>query len=248
MTPLDLFSLKGRVAVVTGASSGIGQHLARALSKADAKVVAIARRAEPLQALSDECAAAPLSVDLANISDWDNLAEQIAAPFGPPQIILNAAGVNLREPAGDITKDSWDLTLHLNLSVPFFLARALLSGMNGWGRIINFASLQSQRAFPNSMAYGASKGGVAQLTRAMAEAWSHQGITTNAIAPGFFPTELTGPVFADTEKAARNASQTAIGRNGRLDDLTGPAIFLCSNASAYVTGQVLYIDGGFTAK
>ena len=117
-----------------------------------------------------------------------------------------------------------------------------------WGRIVNFASLQSRRAFASGLSYGASKGGVEQLTRAMAEAWSVDGIMVNALAPGFFPTELTGPVFANTELAARNAAQTCIGRNGRLEDLDGPLLFFCSDASAYVTGQVLFVDGGFTAK
>jgi gluconate 5-dehydrogenase len=122
-----------------------------------------------------------------------------------------------------------------------------MKGM-GWGRIVNFASLQSERAFPGGLAYGASKGGIAQLTRAMAEAWSPHGITANALAPGFFPTELTGAVFNDPERAARNAAQTCIGRNGEIADIVGPAIFLCSDASRYVTGQVLFVDGGFTAK
>jgi NAD(P)-dependent dehydrogenase (short-subunit alcohol dehydrogenase family) len=108
--------------------------------------------------------------------------------------------------------------------------------------------LQSRRAFPGGLAYGASKGGVEQLTRAMAEAWSAFGITANALAPGFFPTELTGPVFSDPELAARNAAQTCIGRNGDLADLDGPLLFFCSEASAYVTGQTLFVDGGFTAK
>ena len=117
-----------------------------------------------------------------------------------------------------------------------------------WGRIINIASLQSERAFPNGIAYGASKAGVAQLTRAMAEAWSRDGIACNALAPGFFPTELTAPVFQDTEMSAKIAAQTCIGRNGEMADLIGPLLFLASPASDYVTGQILYVDGGFTAK
>jgi gluconate 5-dehydrogenase len=117
-----------------------------------------------------------------------------------------------------------------------------------WGRIINIASLQSYRAFANSAPYGAGKGGVVQLTRAIAEEWSRHGVTCNAIAPGFFPTPLTAPVFADKERAARNAAQTAIGRNGELDDLTGATVLLASDASAYVTGQTLAVDGGFTAR
>ena len=144
----------------------------------------------------------------------------------------------------------WDQTLALNLSTPFFLSQALVPAMKakGWGRIVNFASLQTSRAFPGGIAYGATKGGIGQLTRAMAEAWSPFGITANAIGPGFFPTELTAAVFEDDERAARNAAQTCIGRNGTLQDIDGPVLFLCSEASAYVTGQVLMVDGGFTAK
>jgi len=119
---------------------------------------------------------------------------------------------------------------------------------NNWGRIINIASLQSSRAFLNGIAYGASKGGVTQLTRAMAEAWSKDGITANAIAPGFFPTELTAAVFEDDKMSTHHANMTCAGRNGELTDLAGPAIFLASDASGYVTGQVLPVDGGYTAK
>ena len=114
----------------------------------------------------------------------------------------------------------------------------------GWGRIVNFASLQTTRAFPSGIAYGASKGGVSQMTRAMAEAWSGDGINTNAIGPGFFPTELTAAVFADEARAARNAAQTCIGRNGRIEDIDGPLLFLCSDAAVYVTEQVLMVYGG----
>ncbi len=149
-----------------------------------------------------------------------------------------------------MTPAGWDKTLDLNLAAPFFLAQGLVPAMKKrrWGRIVNFASLQSRRAFPGGLAYGASKGGVEQLTRAMAEAWSAFGISVNALGPGFFPTELTGPVFSDPELAARNAEQTCIGRNGELSDLDGPLLFFCSEASAYVTGQTLFVDGGFTAK
>jgi NAD(P)-dependent dehydrogenase (short-subunit alcohol dehydrogenase family) len=118
----------------------------------------------------------------------------------------------------------------------------------GWGRVLNIASLQSVRAFPNGLAYGASKGGITQLTRAMAEAWSRDGINCNALAPGFFPTALTAPVYDNPELVDRLAAQTAIGRNGDLADLDGLTVFLASPASDYITGQVIAIDGGFTAK
>ena len=118
----------------------------------------------------------------------------------------------------------------------------------GWGRIINITSLQSSRAFENGISYGAAKGGVLQLTRAMAEAWSRFGITANALAPGFFPTELTAPLFADEATAQKLADCTAMGRNGVLEDMRGPLLFLASDASSYVTGQSIAVDGGFTAK
>ena len=176
--------------------------------------------------------------------------KKVVTPFGAPDIIVHAAGVNLRQPADEVTAEGWQQTLWLNLTVPFMLSQRLVPHMKarGWGRIVNFASLQSERAFPGGIAYGASKGGVAQMTRAMAEAWSADGINANAIGPGFFPTELTAAVFADDARAERNAAQTCVGRNGRLEDVDGPLLFLCSPAADYVTGQILMVDGGFTAK
>ncbi|MEK9752778.1 MAG: SDR family oxidoreductase, partial [Rhodospirillaceae bacterium] len=171
-------------------------------------------------------------------------------PFGAPDILLNGAGINRRDPADTVTRENWDATLNINLTVPFFMAQALVPGMRakGFGNIINIASLQSFRAFANGVAYGASKGGIAQVTRAMAEAWSKHGIVANALVPGFFETELTKPVFANPDLLAHNAAMTAIGRNGEMADLDGAALFLASKASAYVTGQLIAIDGGFTAK
>ncbi|WP_282607106.1 SDR family NAD(P)-dependent oxidoreductase [Pelagibius sp. Alg239-R121] len=250
------FDLTGEVALCTGATSGIGRRMAWALAQAGADVVLLGRRQEQLNAAKSEIEtagqgrAATLSADLATLSTCEDLTDEAAKAFGPVSILVNAAGVNLRQPPEDITPESWDLTLKLNLSIPFFLARACIPAMKDrqFGRVINIASLQSTRAFPNAMPYGASKGGIAQLTRAMAEAWSPSGVTANAIAPGFFPTELTEAVFADPERSARNASQTAIGRNGKMEDLDGLTVFLASRASDYITGQVINIDGGYTAK
>jgi len=251
-TPSSRFDISNRVACVTGASSGLGRGLATALAEAGARVVGVARRREALSAWRDETegTTAACTADLANPDRMAAVAEEIAAPFGAPDILVNAAGLNPRTHADALSIDAWRATLDLNLATPFFLARALVPAMkaSGWGRIVNFASLQTERAFANGLAYGASKGGVGQMTRAMAEAWSPHGITCNALAPGFFPTELTGPVFDDAELAARHAAQTCIGRNGQIDDLVGPALFLCSPASDYVTGQILYVDGGYTAK
>ncbi|WP_299982384.1 SDR family NAD(P)-dependent oxidoreductase [uncultured Ruegeria sp.] len=250
--PRELFDLKGRTACVTGASSGLGRQAAIALAAAGAQVVAVARRAEALESLCNEIGsdAAYVQADVADPSGAQTLAAEISRPFGALDIVVHAAGLNTRQPADEVTTAEWDKTLAINLSAPFFLSQALVPAMKerGWGRIVNFASLQTSRAFPGGIAYGASKGGVGQLTRAMAEAWSSFGITANAIGPGFFPTELTQPVFSDEARAAGNAAQTCIGRNGRLEDIDGPLLFLCSEASAYVTGQILMVDGGFTAK
>jgi len=250
--PRDLFDLDGKVACVTGASSGLGRRAAITLARAGARVVGVARRAEALDSLCAEIGeqAASVAADVADRGSIPKVAEDIAVPFGAPDIVVHAAGLNTRQVADEVTDEGWDASLAINLSAPFFLSRALVAAMRekGWGRIVNFASLQTTRAFPGGISYGAAKGGVGQLTRAMAEAWSPHGITANAIGPGFFPTELTQAVFADPERAARNASQTCIGRNGRLEDIDGPLLFLCSEASAYVTGQVLMVDGGFTAK
>lgn len=177
------------------------------------------------------------------------VAEQCAAPFGAVDVVVNCAGVNLRQPWDEITPESWAEQLDLHLAVPFFLAREFVPGMTakGRGKVINIASLTSTRAMPNSLPYSTAKGGTLMLTKSMAETWGERGITANAIAPGYFETELTAAVFADNKRASTLANSTALGRNGKLDDLVGAAVFLASGASDYITGQTLYVDGGFTA-
>lgn len=250
-----LFDLTGRTALVTGGNSGIGLAMAKALGLAGARVCLVARRAEELQnaviTLRNEAVQADFIVaDLAQAGAASAIAADCAANGRSIDIIVNAAGINLRQPFQQVSAEAFDLHMALHLRAPFLLTQEFAPAMaeRGFGRIINIASLQSYRAFADSAPYGAAKGGVVQLTRAIAEAWSRHGITCNAIAPGFFPTPLTAPVFADAERAARNAAQTAIGRNGELDDLAGATVFFASAASAYVTGQTLAVDGGFTAK
>ncbi len=250
-----LFDLSGRVALVTGASGGIGCALAGVLASGGAAVAVSARRADALdetaRAIVDAGGRAlAVAADLQAAGELERLTREVADGLGSPDILVNCAGVNLREPWREITRESWQRTLDINLSVPFFLARLLVPAMQekGWGRVINIASLQSRRAFPDSIAYGASKGGIEQLTRAMAEAWSRHGINCNAIAPGFFPTDLTRPVFDDPGRRQWAADHTAVGRNGEMTDLAGIAVFLASPASDYITGQTIFVDGGFTAK
>ena len=227
----NIFDLTDKVACITGASSGLGRQAAVTLAAAGAKVVGVARRADALDSLRANIGPSVASV-VADVANRDGLAQlvvDVSEHFGAPDILVHAAGINTRQAADDVTPEGWDQTVALNLNAPFFLSQAFVPAMRekGWGRIVNFASLQSTRAFPGGIAYGATKG---------------------AIGPGFFPTELTAAVFDDPDRAARNAAQTCVGRNGTLDDIDGPILFLCSDASAFVTGQVLMVDGGFTAR
>ena len=255
----QLFGINGRVALVTGGSSGIGRAIAYCLAEAGAAIIHVALPSEE-EALKNAVKdvekiggkAAYLTCDVSDVDALAQMAEKSASFFGAPTILVNAAGINMRQSWQDITSDSWDKQIDINLKAAFFLARDLIPGMQkaGWGKILNIASLQSERAFPNSIPYGASKGGVMQLTRAMAEAWSckESGITCNAIGPGFFQTGLTASLYGQDEIIQALARQTIIGRNGVLDDLKGVAIFLASPASDYITGQTVYLDGGWTAK
>jgi NAD(P)-dependent dehydrogenase (short-subunit alcohol dehydrogenase family) len=254
MTIASLFNLQGRTALVTGGSSGIGQAMAGALAQAGANLVLMARRSDTLTAAAQDLSkfgaqVNTLSCDLSDTAATRRGAQETLA-LGPVDILVNAAGVNLRQAFEEVTPESWQTQINLHLSAPFFLTQALAPAMaeRGWGRVINIASLQSYRAFGNSAPYGAGKGGIVQLTRAIAQAWGLKGITCNAIGPGFFPTALTAPVFANRETARRNAEQTCLGRNGELKDLYGLTVFLASEASSYITGQTIMIDGGFTAK
>jgi len=250
----ELFSLRERVALVTGASSGIGRLMALTLAEAGAAVVLLGRDRTRLDQAAEEIRqmsgrAAPLVCDLRRREQVERAAEEAAQFFGAPDILVNAAGVNHRPLVEDITREMWDETMAINLEAPFLLAQRLAAAMRakGWGRIINISSQQAIRAFNNSGAYGVSKGGITAMTRALAEAWSRDGVTCNAVGPGYVPSGMTTAVFDGGERERWAAGLTLIGRNSRLEDLRGVIVFLASRASDYVTGQTIFVDGGMSA-
>jgi NAD(P)-dependent dehydrogenase (short-subunit alcohol dehydrogenase family) len=249
----QLFSLRDRVAVVTGGSSGIGRGIAVALGRAGAAVVIISRGEEQLRATAGEleqagCRAAWVSADLGDRAAAEQAAAAARQPFGPPDILVNCAGLNLRPPLEELTLEQWDALMAVNLTAPFLLGQQFGPQMaqRGWGRIINVTSQQADRAFGNSGGYGAAKGGVASLTRSQSEAWARRGVCCNAISPGFVITPLTAEVSADPVRTAALAARTMVGRNGLPEDFAGAAVFLASPASDYVTGQMIRVDGGFS--
>ncbi|MGW4874220.1 SDR family NAD(P)-dependent oxidoreductase [Streptomyces chartreusis] len=249
----ELFSLEGRVAVVTGGSSGIGRAITEALARAGASVVVVARREAELAATVGEleaggCRAARVSADLGTREGVRVAAEAAVEAFGEPDILVNCAGINLRPPMDQLGEDVWDTTMALNLDAPHLLGQRFGPGMaeRGFGRIIHITSQQAHRAFVQSGAYGVSKGALESLARSQAEAWSPYGVTCNTLVPGFVMTPLNTRLSSDPDKVAALAARTMVGRNGLAEDFAGAAVFLASGASAYVTGQSIFVDGGFS--
>ena len=250
---LSDFSLENKVALITGGTSGLGKMMALALAKAGAFVWIASSRDnadETLKELKDQGTEGRfIQLDVTSSEALENVVSMIHQESNRIDILVNAAGINLRTSAEDLTLDEWQKTIDINLTAPFHLSQLVADSMreNNWGRIINIASLQSLRAFDNSIPYGASKGGIMQLTRALAQAYSKDGVLVNAIAPGFFRTNLTESLFQDPGKLQTLADKTMMGRNGEEKDIFGISVFLCSDANSYVTGQTIFLDGGFSA-
>ena len=250
---LAAFDLSGKVAVVTGASSGIGRSFAGALAEVGAKVVCVARRRERLEALAKEIGAEQAAVVEADVGDLGSIpamADAARAAFGDPDIVVNVAGNTVRAQAEDLSPEDFLSVIKVQLMAPLHVSQAFFPAMkaNSWGRIVNIGSITTSHALPGTTAYAACKSGIGGLTRAMAKDWGPHGVTVNAICPGFFPTELTEPVVANTERWAGNAARTFLGRNGVTEDMHAALVFLCGEGGRYVSGQMLYVDAGFTVN
>jgi gluconate 5-dehydrogenase len=242
----DLFDLTSRTALVTGSTRGIGLAIARGLARAGARVVLNGRDETALeQARAGIAGAAAVAFDA---GDPRAVATGIAE-IGPLDIVVNNVGVQSRGPVTEVTDVTWDRLLATNLSSALYVSRAVAPSMiaRGSGKIVNICSLQSDLARPGIAAYAATKGGLKMLTRGLCADLAPHGISVNAIGPGYFETELTAPLVADPDFHKRIVARTPAGRWGRVDDLVGCAVFLCSRASDFVNGQLIYVDGGLSA-
>jgi 2-deoxy-D-gluconate 3-dehydrogenase len=251
---LDWFNLDGKVAVVTGSSTGIGAAIALGLARAGADVICHGR-GEEAQATSEAVRAlgrrsVAISADLSDRAAQETFVASAASAFGRVDLLINNAGSIRRSPAVDYTDDDWDFLLEVNLTAPFRLSRRIGKLMieQGGGRIINIASLLSFQGGILVPGYAASKGGVAQLTKALANEWTSKGVTVNAIAPGYIATKNTEALRADPNRSRQILERIPAGRWGEPDDIAGAAVFLCSDAARYVTGQVLAVDGGWLGR
>jgi NAD(P)-dependent dehydrogenase (short-subunit alcohol dehydrogenase family) len=250
-----MFDLSGRRAVVTGASRGIGRALAEALSAAGASVAVAARKAQSLQATMDAIHAAggtahPIVLDVADTARCAAAIDEAAVALGGLDILVNNAGTEEIRPSVEVDEALWDRIVDTNLKGAFFCATAAarrMRGANG-GAIVNICSLTSYVGVPTAVPYGSSKTGLLGMTRALSAEWAADGIRVNAIAPGYFHTDMTDVFYRDAAWADAMLGKIPQRRFGRLDDLAGATIFLASDASAYITGQCIAVDGGYLAS
>jgi len=247
------FDLSGKVAIVTGTSRGLGQYMGRALARAGADLVITARKRQALLDFQREIEslgrrAVPLELDVRDFGSIQRMAEQAVAAYGKIDILVNNAGCNVRKPAVDVSWDDWNLILDTNLRGTFFVAQAVARTMipRRYGRIINIGSVTCVAGYAGLGPYGASRGGVKQLTMSLADDWGVHGITVNCLAPGWFHTAQNDVLYQNPEWVAYLCDRIPLKRPGEPRDLDGAVVFLASDASAYITGQTLLVDGGIS--
>ena len=248
-----MFNLEGKNAFVSGASRGLGRQFANALAKAGANIVITSRTLESLETTKQEIEALgrkciEIEMEVLNEESIVNAVKRAEAELGPISILVNNAGCNIRKPALEVTWRDWETVVDTNLKGAFFLAKEIAKGMTerGYGRIVNIGSVTSVAGYAGLGPYGASRGGIKQLTMSLAHDWGDKGVTVNCLAPGWFKTEQNAKLFENSDWVSYIEERIPLGRVGRPDDLDGTCIFLSSDASAYVTGQTLLVDGGIS--
>ena len=256
MSVLDQFRLDNRRALVTGGARGLGRVMAGALAEAGAEVAITSRTPGSAREAAEAIAAETgrrvvgLAADVSVSGQVARLADEAEAALGPIDILVNNAGINVRGPSHELAEADWDAVIATNLKGPFLCARTFGPRMaaRGWGRIINLGSILSVIALAGRAPYAASKAGVAGLTRVLALEWADRGVTVNALCPGPFGTEMNKPLLEDPEKYKAFVAKIPMGRWGDLHEIAGVTVFLASDASSFVTGSLLFVDGGWTAQ
>ena len=253
---MESFSLTGKSALVTGASRGIGQAIALGLAGAGADIVLAARSVDRLEAVARDIEAIgkrawTLPMDVSDTQAIDAAFSSIDARGLTPSLLINNAGLEEVRPSLEVDEALWDRILGTNLKGAFFVSRAFAERLQGAGRhgaIVNVCSLTSGVGVPTATPYTSSKSGLLGMTRALASEWADQSIRVNGIGPGYFRTELTDVFYQDLDWQDAMLRKIPMGRFGKLEDLVGVCVFLCSDASAYITGQLIYVDGGYMAS
>jgi NAD(P)-dependent dehydrogenase (short-subunit alcohol dehydrogenase family) len=254
--PLAAFRLDGRRALVTGGSKGLGLVIAAALARAGADICLVSRTGSEAESAARElvettgrrCVA--LAADVSVAADVDRLLEESEQQLGPIDILVNNAGINTRGPVEELSEADWDAVVDINLKAPFLCSRRFAPRMaeRGWGRILNLGSILSTIGIPGRSPYCSAKAGVLGLTRVLALEYATRGVTVNALCPGPFATEMNKPLLEDPARYQAFVAKIPMGRWGDLHEISGVALFLCSDASSFVTGSALYVDGGWTAQ